>query len=105
MGESGYFHRRAGRWASAAGLMLCVMACVTTPPYQEMSDARQAIAVAEEVGAAQKSPALLAQARQYLANAKEKMEKRSFSIARSPALLAREKAIEAARHAKQRNLP
>lgn len=91
--------RLRGRWrALVACLFLCNYACVTAPPYQEMSDARQAVAVAAEAGAAEKTPELFAQAQAYLKNAKEKMDRHSFNIARSQAVLAREKAIEAQRH-------
>ena len=56
-----------------ACLMVGISACATSPPYQEMSDARQAIALAEEAGAAEKSPRLFAQAQALLKRAKERI--------------------------------
>ena len=54
--------------SKTAAALLCSIAlilisgCVTAPPIQEMSDARQAIAAAKEAGAEQHAAATLSQA-------------------------------------------
>ena len=50
------------RLFSALALALLLAACETAPPVQEMSDARQAITVAREAGAADLAAAELAEA-------------------------------------------
>lgn len=80
------------------GLIACVIllvACATTPPFQEMSDARQAISLAREAGVATRFPELFAEAENFLASAKRRMDKRQFGAARYDARRAREKAIGA----------
>ena len=52
-----------------AVLLLVIAGCVTSPPVQEMSDARQAIAVAKEAGAAELASAEFSDAEAYLASA------------------------------------
>jgi len=78
-----------------AVLLLAVAACVTGPPVQEMSDARQAIAVAKEAGAAEYAAAELDEAEAYLNSAQKKLSERSYSPARRDALLAKDKALDA----------
>jgi len=78
-----------------AVLMLVIAGCVTSPPVQEMSDARQAIAVAKEAGAATLATAEYSDAEAYLASAQKKLSERSYSPARRDALLAKDKALEA----------
>ncbi len=56
------------------GLLLAVFstsACETAPPVQEMSDARQAIAVAREAGAAERAAFHLKAAEDYLESAEQ----------------------------------
>lgn len=69
--------------------------CVTGPPVQEMSDARQAISVARDAGAEQTAAADLREAEAYLDSAQRKLGERSYSQARRDALLAKDKALEA----------
>ena len=69
--------------------------CETAPPVQEMSDARQAIAVAKEAGAADLAAAELAAAEQYLQSAQKKLEESDYREARNDALEAKVKALNA----------
>jgi len=75
-------------------LLLALVGCVSAP-VQEMSDARQAIAAAEEAGAARLAPEPLAAARQYLADAEQSLQTHSYGLARSHAISAKTKAVEA----------
>ncbi|HET6725963.1 MAG TPA: DUF4398 domain-containing protein [Gammaproteobacteria bacterium] len=50
-----------------------------------MSDARQAIAAAEQAGAAREAPAELAAAKQYLHKAEEALNRHDFGSARTSA--------------------
>ncbi len=70
-------------------------ACETTPPVQEMSDARQAIAVAKEAGAAELAAIHLRAAENYLASAEQKLGERAYSQARRDAKQAKMKALDA----------
>ena len=70
-------------------------ACVSGPPVQEMSDARQAIGAARDAGAAQSAADDLRAAEAYLDSAEEKLSDKSYSMARRDALLAKDKALEA----------
>lgn len=69
--------------------------CVSGPPVQEMSDARQAIGVARDAGAGQTAAADLRAAESYLDSAQRKLMERSYTQARRDALLAKDKALEA----------
>ena len=75
--------------------ILCLAACETTPPVQEMSDARQAIAVAKEAGAADRAAFHLRAAEKYLASAEQNLGERAYSLARSDAKQAKMKALDA----------
>ena len=72
-----------------------VSACETAPPVQEMSDARQAIAVARDAGAADLAAAELAAAEQYLQRAEQRLEDHAYRAARNDALEAKTKALNA----------
>lgn len=76
-------------------LLLAVVGCVTGPPVQEMSDARQAIAVAKDAGAAEVATDELNEAVAYLESAQKKLSEGSYSPARRDALLAKDKALDA----------
>ncbi|MDX1508115.1 MAG: hypothetical protein R3358_07530, partial [Woeseiaceae bacterium] len=52
--------------AMLLGVALIASACETAPPVQEMSDARQAIAVAREAGAETHASEELLQAERFL---------------------------------------
>lgn len=76
-------------------LLLAVAGCVTSPPVQEMSDARQAIAAAKDAGAAEHATGELDEAMAYLESAQKKLSERSYLPARNDALLAKDKALDA----------
>ena len=75
--------------------MVCISGCETAPPVQEMSDARQAIAVAKEAGAANLAAFHLRAAEQYLASAEEKLGEKAYGQARRDAKQAKMKALDA----------
>jgi hypothetical protein len=72
-----------------------VAACETAPPVQEMSDARQAIAVAKEAGAEDRAAFHLRAAEKYLASAEQNLGERAYSQARRNAKQAKMKALDA----------
>lgn len=75
--------------------MLLAAGCETSPPVQEMSDARQAIAVAKEAGAADKAAIHLSAAESYLQKAQQELNDRQYSQARYDAKQAKMKALDA----------
>lgn len=75
--------------------MLFAAGCETAPPVQEMSDARQAIAVAKEAGAADKAAIHLKAAESYLQKAQQELNDRQYSQARYDAKQAKMKALDA----------
>ena len=77
--------------------LLLATACETGPPVQEMSDARQAIAVAREAGAESHAAAELFAAEEFLQSAEQKLSDEEFSDARHDALHAKSKAQDARR--------
>lgn len=76
-------------------IALFVAACETAPPVQEMSDARQAIAVAKEAGAEQLAAIHLKAAEFYLESAEKKLSEHQYSQARYDAKQAKMKALDA----------
>lgn len=74
--------------------MLCA-GCETSPPVQEMSDARQAIAVAKEAGAAEHAAFHLKAAEDYLKSAEKRLNDHQYSRARYDAKQAKMKALDA----------
>lgn len=79
-------------------LLICsaaLSACATSPPVQEMSDARQAITAAQEAAAAQRAPELLGEAQRYLQEAEQHLREESYGQARINALRAKNRAVEA----------
>jgi predicted S18 family serine protease len=75
--------------------MLALAACETTPPAQEMSDARQAIEVAREAGAAEHAAFHLKAAEDYLESARQALNAGEYSAARRNAKNAKIKALDA----------
>jgi len=69
--------------------------CASGPPVQEMSDARQAISIAREAGAATSAPEDLRQAEALLDSAQKNLAARAYSQARRDAMQAKEKALHA----------
>lgn len=76
-------------------VILSLTACETTPPAQEMSDARQAIAVAKEAGAEERAAFHLRAAEQYLETAKQALNEGKYGEARRNAKHAKMKALDA----------
>jgi len=85
--------------AFARGLLiasiLIAAGCGTSPPVQEMSDARQAIAAAKEAGAEQSAAEDLRAAEAYLDSAQRNLTERAYGQARHDALQAKGKALDA----------
>ena len=70
-------------------------ACVTAPPVQEMSDARQAISAAEQADAARLAPGPLGDARRFLADAERQIQQQAYGPARLSAVRAKNRASQA----------
>jgi HAMP domain-containing protein len=77
------------------GTLLAVAACQTTPPVQEMSDARQAISAAQNAGAPDKAATQYDAAVGFLKKAETALNNREYARARHDALQAKNKALEA----------
>lgn len=75
--------------------MLAISACGSGPPVQEMSDARQAIAVAREAGAEAHAAEALSAAEAFLESAQRNLSERAYGEARRDALKAKLKALDA----------
>ncbi|MEE8093085.1 MAG: DUF4398 domain-containing protein [Gammaproteobacteria bacterium] len=88
-------HTRVMTRLSAVLVVLFVLGCATSPPVQEMSDARQAIAAAEDADAVRFAPTLLGDARRYLGEAETHIRNRSFNLARTNAIRAKLSAVDA----------
>lgn len=85
-----------------------MVGCATGPPVQEMSDARQAIAVARQAGAETLAPAELREAESFLVSAQRKLSERNYSQARRDAVQAKNHALvalENAEHSEPNNPP
>ena len=76
-------------------LALFLSACVITPPVQEMSNARQTIQAAKDVGAEMHAPEMLALAQRLLDKASKQMENGDYHVARNFALEAKQQALQA----------
>jgi hypothetical protein len=73
---------------------LFLAGCVTAPPVQEMSDARQAIRAAEQ-GGARVSAETLADARRLLEEAERLIQEEAYGPARMNAVRAKNRAMAA----------
>jgi hypothetical protein len=82
------------RWP-LLGVFGVLGACVTTPPVQEMSDARQAIAAAVDAEAGRLAPDTLAEARRFLETAQQQLQEEAYGSARLNAVRARNRAAQA----------
>jgi hypothetical protein len=78
-------------------MALALGGCVTAPPVQEMSDARQAINAAEAANAAQRAPDSLRDARRFLAEAEQQLQQEAYGPARFNAIRAKNRAVLALR--------
>jgi hypothetical protein len=74
-----------------------VCACVTSPPVQEMSDARQAINAAVEANATRLAPESLGDARRFLEEAEQQIQQQNYGPARMNAVRAKNRATQALR--------
>lgn len=74
-----------------------VAGCVTAPPVQEMSDARQAIRAAEQADAGRVAADTLNDARRFLAEAEEQIQEGAYGPARMNAVRAKNRATLALR--------
>lgn len=83
------------RTAAAFVATLSIAACATSPPVQEMSDARQAIAAAEEASAAELAPGPLDDARRFLETAERLLREEAYGAARINAIRAKNRAVQA----------
>jgi hypothetical protein len=81
---------------------LVLAGCVTAPPVQEMSDARQAIAAAEQADAGRVAADTLADARRFLAEAERQIQEQAYGPARANAVRAKNRAVLALRSTQQR---
>ncbi len=85
------------RVLSLLAAVVAVAACVTAPPVQEMSDARQAISAAVEADASRFAPESLGDARRFLEEAEQQIQQQSYSAARMNAVRAKNRASQALR--------
>jgi hypothetical protein len=76
--------------------------CVTSPPVQEMSDARQAIAAAVQADAERIAGETLADARRFLAEAELQIQEEAYGPARLNAVRAKNRAVLALRSTQER---
>ena len=81
-------------------LTLTLAGCVTTPPVQEMSDARQAIAAAESAVVGRAVPESLDDARRFLVEAEQQIQQQAYGPARFNAIRAKNRASVALRSAR-----
>ena len=83
--------------ATLFAVLVIAAACETAPPVQEMSDARQAIAVAREAGAETHATEELLQAERFLDSAEQNLSDQHYAEARRDALEAKSRAVAARR--------
>jgi hypothetical protein len=78
-------------------LALILTGCAIAPPVQEMSDARQAIAAAEQASADRYAPDEIGEARRLIADAEQDIASEAYGPARFKALRAQDRAMRALR--------
>ena len=83
-------------------LVLTITGCVSAPPVQEMSDARQAITAAEQANAGRVAADTLDDARRFLAEAERQIQEESYGPARMNAVRAKNRAALALRSTRSR---
>jgi hypothetical protein len=89
------FGGRADGGLAAIVAACWLAACATAPPVQEMSDARQAIAAAEQANAEGLAPESWNEARQYLMEAEDQIRQQAYGPARVNAVRAKNRAVQA----------
>jgi hypothetical protein len=82
---------------------LSAAGCVTAPPVQEMSDARQAISAAEQANAGRVAADTLADARRFLEEAERQIHEEAYGPARTNAVRAKNRAVLALRSTQSRD--
>jgi hypothetical protein len=82
--------------------ILLLTGCVTAPPVQEMSDARQAIVAAELADNDRVATDTLADARRFLADAERQIQEQNYGPARLNAVRAKNRAALALRTIQER---
>lgn len=82
---------------------LALAGCVSAPPVQEMSDARQAISAAEQADAGRVAADTLADARRFLAEAEQQIQEQAYGPARMNAVRAKNRAVLALRSTRARS--
>ena len=87
-----------GKKYLAIMLLLISAGCASTPPAQEMSDARQAVQAARDADAERYAPISFDEAERLLEQATRLLEMKNYRKARQSALAAKEMALKA-RHA------
>ena len=80
-----------------------VAGCVSAPPVQEMSDARQAIRAAEQADAGRVAGDTLADARRFLEDAERQIQEEAYGPARMNAVRAKNRAVQALRSTQARD--
>lgn len=75
--------------------LVALTACATSPPVQEMSDARQAITAAEQADASRYAPDSLRDARRFLQEAERQLQQDFYGPARVNAVRAKNRAAQA----------
>ena len=80
-----------------------VAGCVSAPPVQEMSDARQAISAAEQADAGRVAGDTLADARRFLEDAERQIQEEAYGPARMNAVRAKNRAVQALRSTQARD--
>ena len=81
---------------------LGVAGCVSAPPVQEMSDARQAISAAEQADAGTLAADTLADARRFLEDAERQIQEEAYGPARMNAVRAKNRGVQALRSTQPR---
>jgi hypothetical protein len=85
------------RLLSLLATVAALAACVSAPPVQEMSDARQAINAAIEANAPRFAPESLGDARRFLEEAEQQIQQEAYGPARMNAVRAKNRASQALR--------
>ncbi|MGH8281360.1 MAG: DUF4398 domain-containing protein [Gammaproteobacteria bacterium] len=83
---------------------LVLVACASAP-VQEISNARQAVAAAQQAGADQSAPRQMAEARRLLQAAQAALDEGNYSTSRQYALHAHDEAVKALRISQRQGSP
>ena len=85
--------------------LVCMAACSSGPPVQEMSDARQAIVAAQAAGATSATSPEYSAAQAAIARAEEHLQAQEYTRARLAAILAKHHAAAALANAQHAETP